>query len=536
MTTTGALTMGMLTTGMVTTMMTAVMSETTEPVARATSWTSTIRRSLASIRVRIVVGYLVLVAVSLVVAVVVTRQVQLARAYRDTEREQAQEVEELRALAAGVNPRTGQPFGGDVAAIFDTFLSRNVPSDNEAFYTIVADRGYFYSSSSPDLFADPQFLQAWRVDEPTETSTTTEVGDVGEVRSLATPLFVDAELAGVFVVASFPDLDEAEVAHVVRVVALAGLAVLFITAVLAWTLAGRVLRPVRQLTGTAKRITDSDLSARIPVVGHDELAELGHTFNDMVSRLEHGFSSQRRFLDDVAHELRTPITIARGHLEVLGDDPVERAESIEIVIDELDRMSRYVSDLLLLAKSEQPDFLVPGPIDLGELALDLHQRVRAVAPRSWVLDAAPPVGEVTVTADRERLIQAVVNLAANASQHTDEGAQIGVGVVAEGTTARIWVRDTGPGVDPSIVDQIFDRYSRAATNRTRRPDGTGIGLSIVDAIARAHGGTAAVDSDPSRGATFTITIPLAPWSPPVATAVRSLQPPPPNLSPARSTT
>jgi two-component system, OmpR family, sensor kinase len=508
------------------------MSETTEPVVAATSSTSTIRRSLASIRVRIVVGYLVLMAIGLVIAVVVTRQVQLARAHREIEQAQAQEVEELRALAGGVNPKTGQPFGGDVGAIFDTFLIRNVPSDGEAFYTIVDDRGYLYSSSSPDLFSDRQFLEAWRVDVPTNLTTTTGVADVGEVRSLAVPLFADGQRAGVFVVAHFPDNDEAEVAQVVRVVALAGLAVLLVTAALAWTLAGRVLRPVRQLTSTARQITESDLSARIPVVGHDELAELGHTFNDMVGRIERGFSSQRRFLDDVAHELRTPITIARGHLEFLGDDPGERAETVEIVTDELDRMSRYVTDLLLLAKSEQPDFLVPGTIDLGELALDLHHRVRGVAPRAWVLDAAPPVGSIAVTADRERVIQAVVNLAANASQHTGEGAEIGIGVAVDGNGARIWVRDTGPGVDPAIVEHIFDRYSRAATNRTSRPDGTGIGLSIVDAIARAHGGSARVDNVPGQGATFTITIPLAPWSPPVASA---LAPPPPHLSPARST-
>ena len=154
-----------------------------------------------------------------------------------------------------------------------------------------------------------------------------------------------------FVVAFFPDADQAEIAQVIRVAALIGLAVLAVSSVLAWTLAGRVLSPVREMTRTARRITGSDLSARIPVEGHDELAELGHTFNDMVERVEEGFRAQRRFLDDVAHELRTPITIARGHLEFLGDDPVERAETIEIVTEELDRMSRYVGELLLLAKA-----------------------------------------------------------------------------------------------------------------------------------------------------------------------------------------
>jgi two-component system, OmpR family, sensor kinase len=511
---------------------TTAMTTTTTMTTGVTTMTeraSGIRRAVASVRVRIVVGYLVLLTAGLAVAILVTREVQHARADREIEREQAQEVEELRRLAGGVNPETGEPFGDDVAAIFDTFLSRNVPSDDEAFYTIVGGRPFRNSTAAPDLFADPQFLRAWQVEEPTTSTMSTTVADVGEVRSLAVPLFTDSRVGGIFVVASLPADDHAEVEQVVRVILLAGLAVLVVTAALAWSLAGRVLRPVRELTAMARRITESDLSARIPVDGHDELAELGTTFNDMVARLEHGFTTQRQFLDDVAHELRTPITIARGHLEVLGDDPAERAETVDLVTDELDRMSRYVSDLLVLAKAEQPDFLITEPIELGELALDLHQLVRALGPRSWVLDSTPPIGHAAVTADRERLVQAVLNLAANAVQHTDTGAEIGLGIAVSDGSARLWVRDTGPGVDPAVADSLFDRFSRAATSRNLRPDGAGIGLSIVDAIARAHGGSVTVESRLGHGATFIITIPVGPavWAPPTASTAA---PPPPSSS------
>jgi signal transduction histidine kinase len=483
------------------------------------------RRQLASIRVRIVVGYIVLLAVGLAVAIIVTRQVQHARADREIEREQAQEMEELGRLAGGRDPQTGEPFGDDVEAIFTTFLDRNVPSDDEAFYTIVDGRPFEFSSASPPLFDDPQFLRDWNVRSPTEMETTTEIGGVGTVRSLAVPIFAGEEVAGVFVVASFPADDHGEVDQVVRVIALAGTGVLLVSVALAWSLAGRVLRPVRTLTSTAKQITESDLSARIPVEGKDELAELGDTFNEMVERLDVGFRSQRRFLDDVAHELRTPITIVRGHLEVLGDAPEERAETIDMVTDELDRMSRYVSDLLVLAQAEQPDFLVPEAIDLGELAVDLRNRVRAIGERAWVLDAAPAVGTVTVTADRDRLVQAVVNLATNAVQHTEDGAEIGVGAHFAAGRARLWVRDSGPGIDPAIARTLFDRTSRSANSRARRPEGTGIGLSIVEAIARAHGGSVAVEPSAATGATFVITLPHAEttgWSPP-----RPSPPPPP---------
>jgi len=175
-------------------------------------------------------------------------------------------------------------------------------------------------------------------------------------------------------------------------------------------------------------------------------------------------------------------------------------------------MSRYVSDLLVLAKAEQPDFLTPSPHDLGELAVDLHQRLQGLAPRRWVLDVAPPIGVVTIVADRDRLEQAVLNLATNAVQHTADGDEIGLGAGASGGSAWLAVRDTGPGVDPAVAATLFDRYERAGTSRTSRPDGTGIGLSIVDAIARAHGGRVSVSQPP--GATFTVTIPQPVWAPP----------------------
>jgi signal transduction histidine kinase len=472
-----------------------------------TRWLRSVRRALASIRLRVVLGYIVLLTAALAVSVLVTRQIQISRLDREISRELAQEVEELRVLATeGIDPQTGRPFGADVERILDIFLERNVPSDNEAFYSIVNGQPYKRSFNAPEeLFADEELIASWT--SPGRSVVTTHETSMGEVRTLAVPLRAggdsEAGSAGVFVVAFFPDADQAEIAQVIRVAALIGLAVLAVSSVVAWSLAGRVLAPVREMTRTARRITESDLSARIPVEGHNELAELGDTFNEMVERLDGSFRAQRQFLDDVAHELRTPITIARGHLEVLDDDPAERAKTVEIVTEELDRRSRYVSDLLLLAKAEQPEFLAVRPVDLGELATDALTRVKAMAPRRWVLDAAPSVGTVATLADPDRLTQALVNLATNAAQHTQEGDEIGVGVAANGDNARLWVRDTGPGVDPAVADSLFDRYSRAGNSQ-----GVGIGLSIVHAIARAHGGGVSVTSPPGEGATFTMTIPL----------------------------
>lgn len=144
----------------------------------------------------------------------------------------------------------------------------------------------------------------------------------------------------------------------------------------------------------------------------------------MIDRLEGAFASQRAFVSDAGHELRTPITIIRGHLELLGDDPQERADTIEVVTDELDRMSRFVDDLLTLAKAERADFLRPGPVDLDELTDELLTKARGLARREWRLEAN---AAGLITADRQRLTQAVMNLAHNAVQHTSEGDAVALG-------------------------------------------------------------------------------------------------------------
>jgi signal transduction histidine kinase len=286
--------------------------------------------------------------------------------------------------------------------------------------------------------------------------------------------------------------------------------VLVVSSIVAWSLAGRVLRPVRDLTDTARRIEERDLTARIPVQGEDELAELGRTFNAMLDRLQAAFGAQRDFLDDVAHELRTPITIVRGHLELLGDDPADRRETLAVVTDELDRMSRYVGDLLVVAKAGQPDFLRPELVDVGELVEGMFVRIEAIASRDWLLERAPTPGTTWAVADGERLTQAVVNLATNAVQHTSIGDQIGLGALVADRQLRVWIRDSGPGVEPAVRARLFTRFSRGAGSRHERPEGTGLGLAIVAAIANAHGGRVDVYSPPGEGATFALTIPLDP--------------------------
>ena len=225
----------------------------------------------------------------------------------------------------------------------------------------------------------------------------------------------------------------------------------------------------------------------------------------MVDRLEGAFASQRAFVEDASHELRTPITIVRGHLELLGDDPQERRETVALVTDELDRMSRFVDDLLLLAKAERSDFLRVDEVELGALTDELLDKAAGLGKRTWALEAR---GEAVLHADRQRLTQAVMGLAQNAVQHTKDGDAIWIGSGVDGGEASLWVRDSGPGVAREDQDRIFDRFARAAGSR-RRSEGAGLGLAIVRAIAEAHGGRATLASQPGAGSTFTVVVPVS---------------------------
>jgi signal transduction histidine kinase len=273
---------------------------------------------------------------------------------------------------------------------------------------------------------------------------------------------------------------------------------------LAWVAAGRILAPVRTVTNLARSITESDLTARLPVRGNDELSELARTFNHMLDRLDQAFATQRAFIDDAGHELRTPITIIRGHLELLGQDPDERAEAMAIVEDELDRMTRQVDDLLTLANAAQPAFLHPDICDVEALTREVYAKAQALGPRRWELDG---VGHGRAVLDRQRMTQALVQLATNAVQHTQPRDRIAVSSAITDGHVQFRVSDTGEGI--AIADQagIFDRFTRAGS---RRPQGSGagLGLAIVRSIAVAHHGRVEVASSAGHGATFTITIPI----------------------------
>ena len=219
---------------------------------------------------------------------------------------------------------------------------------------------------------------------------------------------------------------------------------------------------------------------------------------------EHLLEQQERFLHDVSHELRTPVAIARGHLDLLRRNQGDLPE-VAIAVDELDRIDRIVSRLLLLAKAEQPQFLSFRRLDSASFLEDVFLRWSEVAPRAWRLGR---LARGTVRADEEALRDALDALLENAVQHTDEYDLIELSARGEADDVVLSVSDGGGGIDPAVLERIFERFARADVSRSRREGGVGLGLSIAAAIARAHGGSCSARNAPGGGAVFELRLPL----------------------------
>lgn len=454
-------------------------------------------------RTRVLVAYCVLILVSLLASILAIRQVLLAHLDEAIEQALNQEVQEFRVLVDGLDPKTAKPFGENTTAIFQVFLNRNIPKPYEYLITLLPDQ--FYASSPIALphaiGPESPAVNHWR------TLTQAERGEiqtpVHAIVYQAEPITINDQVRGVFVVAISIGDERQDIDEAMGVVVQVTVVVMIVASLLAWILAGQVLSPLRALTNTARSISETDLNQRITVRGADEIAELSMTFNDMLQRLQSAFDQQQRFLNDVGHELRTPITIIQGHLDLMGADPDEQQDTIELVHDELQRMNRLVQDLMLLAKSEQPNFLQLATASAAQLTEEMYAKARGLADRTWHLDA---MATGIIVIDRQRVTQAVMNLVQNATKHTQPGDVIALGSAIVTNTVHFWVRDTGSGILPSEQSRIFERFARASNAGTS--DGAGLGLSIVQAIAQAHGGHVELVSAPGVGSTFTLILPL----------------------------
>ncbi|MEU4387321.1 HAMP domain-containing sensor histidine kinase [Promicromonospora sp. NPDC023805] len=465
-----------------------------------------------TVRAKVVTTVVAVTAIGLLATGLLTHAIQTQQIMEGISEDFDQEIGELQQLAEnGVDPETGEKFHG-AGRLMSVAMERNVPGTHEMFVSYLDGKHQQSSPPTPARVVADSAVVRDVVDSLTPQSSTTvqrEIDtEIGRVWFVVVPVTVpDRQEVGAYVMASALDESlEAETA-VMRTYAIVCCVALVLLGVFAWLVVSRLLRPLRQLSSTATRVTETDLSQRVPVATEDDLGELAGAFNTMLDRLSTAIETQRQFLDDAGHELRTPLTVLRGHLEVLDpDDPSDVRETRDLLLDETSRMGQIVEELVLLAKAERADFVSTASVDLGRFTDDVHDKARALGARRWVVDAR---ADAEVVADMHRLTQAVLQLADNAVKFTGPDDEVGIGTQVfdgpAGRQVRLWVRDTGPGVPPEEADRIFDRFARGST--TGGVSGSGLGLAIVRAIAQGHGGDVVVERSDGGGARFVMTWP-----------------------------
>ncbi len=312
-----------------------------------------------------------------------------------------------------------------------------------------------------------------------------------------------------------------------------GLAAATASAFVATLISPRLFRPLEEIARLAGQISRADdLSRRLPDTGRDdEIGQLTLALNQTLARLEELFTAQQRFLADVSHELRTPLTTIRGNVDLMrrmgGADDV----SLDDIEAELERMTRLVNDLLLLARADVGSLPVTTEtVEMDTLLLDVYRQVKALRPKVEV--TLEEVDQVQVTGDSDRLKQLILNLVDNAVKYTPAGGQVFLSLHKDAGYAELTVRDTGIGIPEEDLPFIFDRFYRVDKARARAHGGSGLGLSIARWIVDVHKGTLSVDSKVGEGTTFTVRLPLrSPSSePPEAPPAQHNQP---SLAPGR---
>jgi len=280
---------------------------------------------------------------------------------------------------------------------------------------------------------------------------------------------------------------------------------------LGWLLARGLTRPLRDLTAATRAIAEGDLHRQVVVRSQDELGDLAVSFNRMSARLARSTDARRQMTADVAHDLRTPISIILGHLDAIEDGVVTSAEGLNVIRDEAGRLERLVQDLQVLAMADAGAF----PMTRRRQGIQplLEQAVASYLPLAYAkqvalkLRSAPDLPPLEV--DAARLLQVLANLLENALRHTPPGGAIELRAGASGQQIEIAVQDSGGGIDPQALGQVFDRFYRADPSRHRDGTGSGLGLAIARSLVEAHGGRIRAERAEGGGAVFTFTLPVA---------------------------
>ena len=290
---------------------------------------------------------------------------------------------------------------------------------------------------------------------------------------------------------------------------------LLLSAFGSYWLAGRAFRPIHHLTLTAREIGAKDLSQRVLVpLPEDEVRDLSVIFNQMIERLEYAFTQQRRFVADASHELRTPVAVIRSMTELALSQPSDAEDNLLVLREvnaESERLGHLISDLLALARADEGQVKFDyEPVRLDLLTADVVSSLEPLADERKVALHVGDLKPTTVLGDAARLIQIIMSMVDNALIYTNAGGSVTLSVHASASQASLVVRDTGIGIAKKDIPHIFERFYRADPARSKSVGGSGLGLAIVDWLVHAHDGTISVESDPGKGSTFTVMLPLAP--------------------------
>lgn len=461
-----------------------------------------------SVRTRIVTAITLVAALGLVAVGASVYFVERQRILEQIDDRLLANLESARYIVAQGDPETGT--WASSSAALAAVVQRMSPDDNTGAVGTAGGVITTVPGVELDIDLEYQSVFAGHVDAELAGRGEPLIGTYAESdrvwRYLAAPIRVSdspepAEV--VFILVYDIDAELGEINTAGRAFLIASLVTLLVIAATATIVATRLLRPLRQMRQTAERISAQSLSERLPIVGNDDVADLSDTMNDMLDRLDRALDSQRQLLSDVGHELKTPLTIVRGHLEVM--DPGDTADVREtqlLAIDELDRMGRLVQDLASAASLHGVSPVQLLPVRTRPLLEAIARKATGIVGAEVTLGAVP---DVIAPLDEARITQAMLQLAQNAVTHG--GGTVEIGGFTDAGTVSLWVRDFGPGVPEADKTRIFERFQRGSGDGSH--PGSGLGLNIVRVIAMAHGGDVHVDDPPGGGARFVIMIPVS---------------------------
>ena len=485
-------------------------------------------------------GLRVKLAVAIVLIVAVTLGVAFFAVFKGTESELRNSVEEDLSLEADQVERqllAGGPDGGNDVRRKAVRIAAAQPVEAESVVVAISGDGALLATSQPEILApagkgtrrpggegreDEDSKEEEREEEMEEFEETRafltapkgyserKLEELGQTLVLTRSVTVAAGPEITIRVGKSLDPTEEALEDLSGTFLRLGLVALLISAVLAWFLAARVTRPLRRLTALSGEVAGDDLSVRMPLeeAGSDEVRTLSVAFNGMLDRLEDAFERQKAFVADASHDLRTPLTIVRGQIEVLARNPDPDPKEVEAVSrsvgEAVGRMERLVDDLLLLARSDSEERAVTEKLTVGPI-LEAEREGRVESERERI-----EIGEVTdreVEFDPVALSRAVSNLVDNALRYGGPESRVRLRARVSGNGVEIEVDDDGPGVPPAEQERVFDRFARLDEARSSQTGGSGLGLAIVKAMVEAGGGRVSCSPSDLGGARFSIWLP-----------------------------